>query len=244
MLKDLFGLGRRSAPLTAHVPAAPASPIGAEPPPVAARAEPAPTLTRPIAAASGREPGELLGGVYPVLRRLGEGGFGEVFLCRHPAWNIEVAVKLPHESARADPCTLPDLEHEAEEWTGLGLHPNITYCYHLHPVGTPPLPLLVVEYVVGGTLRQRIEGSEAVSDLRGNLDLAIQLCHALEHAHGRGPVHRDLKPDKSLILWDLTERVSLRVFEGHSNRITSVAISLAGLWCHPNFGQSGSKAGA
>jgi serine/threonine protein kinase len=125
MLKGLFGLGRRS-PLTAHVPAAPAP-----------RAEPAPTLPRPIAAVSGREPGELLGGVYPVLRRLGEGGFGEVFLCRHPAWNIEVAVKLPHADTLADPRTLPDLEHEAEEWTGLGLHPNITYCYHLHPVGTP-----------------------------------------------------------------------------------------------------------
>jgi WD40 repeat protein/serine/threonine protein kinase len=208
MLKGLFGLGRRSALLTAHVPAAPASPIGPEPPPVAPRAGPAPTLTRPIAAVSGREPGQLLGGVYPVLRRLGEGGFGEVFLCRHPAWNIEVAVKLPHESARADPRTLPDLEHEAEEWTGLGLHPNITYCYHLHPVGTPPLPLLVVEYVAGGTLRQRIEGSEAVSDLPGNLDLAIQLCHALEHAHGRGLVHRDLKPENVLLAVDGTVKLT------------------------------------
>jgi WD40 repeat protein/serine/threonine protein kinase len=208
MLKGLFGLGRRSAPLTAHVPAAPASPIGAEPPPVAPRAAPAPTLTRPVAAVPGREPGELLGGVYPVLRRLGEGGFGEVFLCRHPAWNIEVAVKLPHADTLADPRTLPELEHEAEEWTGLGLHPNITYCYHLHPVGTPPMPLLVVEYVAGGTLRQRIEGSEAVADLRGNLDLAIQLCHALEHAHGRGLVHRDLKPENVLLAADGTVKLT------------------------------------
>ena len=208
MLKGLFGLGRRSAPLTAHVPAAPASPIAAEPPPAAARAAPAPTLPRPIAAVSGREPGELLGGVYPVLRRLGEGGFGEVFLCRHPAWNIDVAVKLPHADTFADPRTLPDLEHEAEEWTGLGLHPNITYCYHLHPVGTPPMPLLVVEYVAGGTLRQRIEGSEAVADLRGNLDLAIQLCHALEHAHGRGLIHRDLKPENVLLAADGTVKLT------------------------------------
>src|SRR5262249_50062402 len=146
---------------------------------------------------SGGQPGELLGGVYPVVRPLGRGGFGEVWLCRHPAWNIEVAVKVPHETTLADPRTLPDLLKEAGEWTGLGLHPNIAYCYHLHPIGN--LPLLVVEYVPGGTLRGRIEGTAAVHDLRGNLDLAIQLCHALEHAHGRGLIHRDVTPENILI---------------------------------------------
>ena len=204
MLKGLFGLGRRPGSVTAHVPAGPA---GAELP-AAARGAPAPTLTRPVAGVSGREPGQLLGGVYPVLRHLGSGGFGEVFLCRHPAWNIEVAVKLPHEDTLKDPRTLPDLEREAEQWTGLGLHPNITYCYHLHPVGTPPWPLLVVEYVAGGTLRRRIESREAVSDLRGNLDLAIQLCHALEHAHGRRLVHRDLKPENVLLAEDGTVKLT------------------------------------
>ena len=152
---------------------------------------------RPAPAIAGREPGQLLGGVYPVLRRLGQGTFGEVFLCRHPAWNIEVAVKLPNEKALKDPRTLPDLEYEAEEWTGLGLHPFITYCYHVHPI--EGMPLLVVEYVPGGTLRDRIESASAVSDFRGNLDLAIQLCHALEHAHGKGLIHRDLKPENVLI---------------------------------------------
>jgi serine/threonine-protein kinase len=107
-----------------------------------------------------------------------------------PAWNIEVAVKLPHADSLADPRAPPELQREAEEWTNLGLHPFITYCYHLHPAGT--LPLLVVEYGPSGTLRNRIEGTEAVTDLRGNLDLAIQLCHALEHAHGQGLIHRDL----------------------------------------------------
>jgi Protein kinase domain/WD domain, G-beta repeat len=48
-------------------------------------------------------------------------------------------------------------------------------------------------------LRDRIEAAAAVSDFRGNLDLAIQLCHALEHAHGKGLIHRDLKPENVLI---------------------------------------------
>ena len=163
----------------------------------------------------GREAGQLLGGVYPVLRRLGEGGFGEVFLCRHPTWNVEVAVKVPKAEALANPRTLPDLEHEAEDWTGLGLHPFIAYCYHVHPL--EGVPFLVVEYVSGGTLRGRIGNSEALNDFRGNLDLAIELCHALEHAHGKGIIHRDLKPENILIS-----------VEGHA-KLTDFGIARRGL---------------
>jgi len=193
MLKGLFGQDRRVVPLAMRTPALPA--VGAAHPAVVVRPEPAPTLARPVELVSGRQPGELLGGVYPVLRRLGPGGFGEVFLCRHPAWNIEVAVKLPNLDLLADPRTLPDLEHEAEEWNGLGLHPYISYCYHLHPIGT----LLVVQYVPGGTLPDRIQGTDAVADRRGNLDLTIQLFHPLEHAHGHGLIHRGLKPENVLL---------------------------------------------
>jgi hypothetical protein len=64
------------------------------------------------------------------------------------AWNIEVAVKAPNENILADPRTLPDLQKEAEEWTGLGLHPNIAHCHYFRPIGD--VPVLVVEYVPGG----------------------------------------------------------------------------------------------
>src|SRR5207253_1672708 len=61
----------------------------------------------------------------------------------------------------------------------------------------------------GGTLRDRIEhGAEAVHDLRGNLDLAIQLSHALEHAHGHGLIHRDVKPANILIGADGTAKLT------------------------------------
>lgn len=155
----------------------------------------------PLGPAGHRKPAELLGGVYPVVRRLGGGGFGEVFLCRHPEWNIEVAVKIPKKERLADPHMLSDLHREAEEWTGLGLHPYIAYCYYVHPLAD--LALVVVEHVAGGTLRDRVESDKAVvHDVRGNLDLAIQVCHGLEHAHGRGLIHRDLKPANILIAGD------------------------------------------
>jgi serine/threonine protein kinase len=129
-----------------------------------------------------------------------------VFLCRHPAWNIEVAIKVPSAKTLAQAGMLSELQKEAEEWTDLGLHPFIAYCYCLHPIGD--LPLFVVEYAAGGTLRGRIVGSAAVHDLRGNLDLAIQLCHALEHAHHNGLIHRDLKPENILIGQDGTAKLT------------------------------------
>jgi WD40 repeat protein/serine/threonine protein kinase len=155
----------------------------------------------PISGIGGRKPGELLGGVYPVLRKLGQGGFGEVFLCRHPVWNIDVAIKAPSGKTLDQPGMLSELQKEAEEWTGLGLHPYIAYCYCLHPIGD--LPLFVVEYAERGTLRDRIaRDSDVLHDQRGNLDVAIQLCHALEHAHGRGLIHRDVKPENILLADD------------------------------------------
>jgi serine/threonine protein kinase len=161
----------------------------------------------PVSGIGGRRPGELLGGVYPVIRKLGQGGFGEVFLCRHPAWNIDVAVKAPSGKTLDQPGMLSELQKEAEEWTGLGLHPYIAYCYCLHPIGN--LPLFVIEYAEGGALRDRIaRDSDVLHDQRGNLDLAIQLCHALEHAHGRGLIHRDVKPENILIADDRTAKLT------------------------------------
>jgi WD40 repeat protein/serine/threonine protein kinase len=153
------------------------------------------------------KPGELLGGVYPVVRSLGRGSFGEAFLCRHPVWNIDVAVKVPNETTLADPRAVADLEKDVEEWTGLGLHPHIACCYHLHPIRK--VPLLIVEYVAGGTLRHRIQSEKAaVHDVRGNLDIAIQLCHALEHAHSRGLVHGDVTPENILLATSGTAKLT------------------------------------
>ena len=147
-------------------------------------------------------PNELLGGVYPIVRLLGRGGFGEVYLCKQPAWNIEVAIKVPNQEALAQADILRWLQREAEAWTNLGLHPNIAYCYHLHPVGD--VPLLVVEYVPGGTLLDylRHKDNPAANNPRASLDMALQMCHALDHAHAHGVVHRDLKPENMLLTAD------------------------------------------
>jgi serine/threonine protein kinase len=150
-----------------------------------------------------------LGGVYPIIRRLGEGGFGEVFLCKHPDWGVEVAVKAPRPG-RIDAAGMAALQVEADTWTRLGLHPNCVYCYHLHPVGN--IPLLVVEYVPGGTLRDYLR--TARTDVRIGLDLAIQLCQALEHAHANHFVHRDVKPENILVFGEIAKLTDFGIVNG------------------------------
>jgi tetratricopeptide (TPR) repeat protein len=88
---------------------------------------------------------------------------------------------------------------EANSWTELGLHPNIAYCYFVKNI--EEVPHIIVEYVDGGNLREWIEDGKCI-DYRINLDLAIQFCHGMEHAHSKGMIHRDIKPENILMTTD------------------------------------------
>jgi serine/threonine protein kinase len=111
---------------------------------------------------------------------LGSGGMGEVYLARQRLWDVDVAVKVPGYAIVSDPENRHRIVREAEAWTDLGLHPHIAYFHYAQPLGE--LLLLVIEYVDGGSLRDWIADGRC-ADLRTGLDLAIQFCHGLEHAH-------------------------------------------------------------
>jgi serine/threonine protein kinase len=148
---------------------------------------------------------ERLPSAYSVRRVLGMGGMGAVLLAHHREWNIEVVLKVPRPEILDDPAAAPRIRREAEAWTGLGLHPHIVYCYFVLPVDE--VPVVVIEHLTGGNLRQRRAAGQGDS-LRGTLDLAIQLCHGLEHAHQAGLVHRDIKPENLLLDADGTLKVT------------------------------------
>jgi WD40 repeat protein len=121
---------------------------------------------------------------------------GVVYLAHHESWNLDVALKVPKQEILANPQHRHRITVEAEAWTELGLHPHIAYCYYVHPLDG--ILMLVIEYLNGGNLRDWITEGRC-ADLKAGLDLAIQFCHGLEHAHSRGMIHRDIKPENILL---------------------------------------------
>lgn len=151
--------------------------------------------------------GEQIAGVYEVQRRLEPEGAFAAYLARHLAWNIPVVVKVAKAEVLGDAERLRQVERAVAQWVTLGRHPHVVCCYYLQPLNG--VPLVVVEAVTGESLGTRVAGGSG-ADLRSGLDLAIQFCHGLEHAHAHGVIHGALHPDNVLI--DHSGRLALTDF--------------------------------
>jgi len=138
---------------------------------------------------------QLIAGRYQVLRAIGRGGMGTVWLCRDEILGREVAVKqmsaLPGESATETKRAM----REARSAAALN-HPNAVAVYDV--VNHDARPWLVMEYVEGQTLADEISRDGQLSPRRV-ADIGGQLAGALARAHERRIVHRDIKPANVLI---------------------------------------------
>jgi hypothetical protein len=138
---------------------------------------------------------QLIAGRYQVLRAIGRGGMGTVWLCRDEVLGREVAAKqigaLPGESATQTKRAM----REARSAAALN-HPNAVAVYDV--VDHDGRPWLIMEYVEGQTLADEISRDGRLSPERV-ADIGAQLAGALARAHERGIVHRDIKPGNVLI---------------------------------------------
>jgi eukaryotic-like serine/threonine-protein kinase len=137
-------------------------------------------------------------GNYRVERLVGEGGMGRVYLAVHPGMGRRAAVKVLPVGEASDPNVVSRFLAEARASNAIR-HPNIVDIYDC---GVLPdgLPYIVMEYLEGKTLTQRLlEGPIAQSEC---LDWTCQVAEALAAAHARDVVHRDLKPDNLFLVAD------------------------------------------
>jgi len=126
---------------------------------------------------------------YEVLGHLGAGGMGEVYRARDTKLGREVAIKVLPEEVAADPERLARFEGEARVLASMN-HPHIAQIYGLEE--DHGKRFLVLELVDGETLADRIARGRI--PIERALPIALQVARALEAAHERGIVHRDVKP--------------------------------------------------
>src|SRR5438094_3415446 len=134
---------------------------------------------------------------YEILKPIGAGGMGVVYLAQDTKLKRKVALKLlPHElTDNID--RLQRFEREAHAASALN-HPNILT---IHEIGVSNgATFIATEFIDGETLRQKIKGER--STLPETLDLAIQVVSALAAAHEAGIVHRDIKPENIMLRHD------------------------------------------
>ncbi len=160
-----------------------------------------PELLDDVASANDQSPhGFRLPG-FQLIKPIGRGGMGIVYLANQVALRRQVAIKLLLSGHFATKTQLARFQTEARATATLH-HSNIVQIYEVGE--SQGQPYLVMEYVDGGSLEQYLK--EATFSPRESAVLIQTLALALDEAHARGIIHRDLKPGN--ILLSLTTRIS------------------------------------
>ena len=147
-------------------------------------------------------------GSYRVVKLLGQGGMGAVYLGEHPAIGSKVAIKVLHPQYAADAKIVDRFFNEARAVNLIG-HDNIVSILDFN-VTQDDRHYFVMEFLHGRPLQALLDGGEPMPFWRAG-PILLQCCKALQAAHERGIVHRDLKPDNVFLVdrGDRTDFVKL-----------------------------------
>src|SRR6266566_3730172 len=132
-------------------------------------------------------------GNYTLIRRLGEGGFAEVYLGEHIHLGTQAAIKILHTQLSTD--NVDEFRTEARTIARL-VHPNIVRVLEFGI--EDKTPFLVMDYASNGTLRQR-HPKGTILPLPTVVTYAKQVADALQYAHDEKLIHRDVKPENMLV---------------------------------------------
>jgi len=133
-------------------------------------------------------------GHYKIIKPIGSGGMGEVFLAEDPRLGRKVAIKLLPHSFLEDPSRIYRFQQEARAASSIS-HPNIA---HIYEIGVEAgCHFTSMEFIDGITLRRLMDQRRL--ELQEAVNIALQVGSALVAAHKSGIIHRDIKPENIMI---------------------------------------------
>ena len=140
--------------------------------------------------------GQVIADRYHVIKKLGEGGMGQVYLAEHVKMGRRSAIKVMNPSMVHDPDAVARFNREASNASRI-THPNVCAIYDF---GETPdgIIYLAMEFIEGEPLTDLLEREGALSVPRA-VHIFLQVAEALQAAHDLGIVHRDLKPDNIML---------------------------------------------
>lgn len=175
--------------------------------------------------------GYALNGRYKVEEMLGQGGMSAVYRASDPNLKRPVAVKLIHNHLSSDPEFVRRFELEAAAVAQLR-HPNIVQVYDYNQDGADCY--MVLEYIPGGSLQaqlSRLNNAGLRLPLERVVKLGLQICAALDYAHQRGMIHRDVKPANVLLNGDdqaiLTDFGVVKMLAGEQHTASGALVGTA-----------------
>lgn len=159
-------------------------------------------------------------GRYELLRPLGSGGFGEVWVAFDPQLDREIAIKIPHAGILGDAASIGRFYREAKAAAKLK-HPNIV---RVHDAGTDgSTHFIAAEFIPGRTLREYC--ATGGMDIREAVRIVADIAAAVFYAHRSNIVHRDIKPGN--ILMDAANQPHLTDF-GLASQLDASALTANG----------------
>lgn len=154
--------------------------------------------------------GKTIDGKYFVEKLVGQGGMGNVYKARHLHMDTTVAIKILHPHLVTDATSVERFRREARAALAVD-HPNAIKVMDFG-VSNGQTVYLVMEFLEGQSLREIIKKNGAISPAR-TVEIAKQICGALEAAHAKNIIHRDMKPDNIILLNPGTPQEVVKVLD-------------------------------
>jgi serine/threonine protein kinase len=157
----------------------------------------------------GLKSGAIIGGNYRIIRPIGRGGMGEVYLALHQRLDKRCALKvIPPDKVTKE--AWQRFKQEAQVISKLN-HQNIVQVSDLG-IHAECLPYYAMEFISGQSLADILTERKRMK-LESVIEVFLQVCSGVEYAHKSGVIHRDLKPGNIMLTTDVSDRVVVKILD-------------------------------